>query len=533
MKLIEKNICHQAIFYRKKLFELFGKYETKYRGVADWVFNMKWFNSQKIKYKFIDRIMAVYNEDGYAFNNPDNEFTKDREKIIKQEFPSEVVSLYLKEYDLDESKIRTIAFYLPQFHTIPENDQWWGKGFTEWTNVKKAKPLFEGHYQPHVPHEDIGYYDLRDIEVQKKQAEMAKKYGLFGFCYYHYWFAGKKLLDTPLKNMLRHPEIELPFCVCWANENWTRQWDGAKDEILIAQHHSDEDDLNFILDMIPVLEDKRYITVERKPLLIIYRPKLFPDPKRTMEIWREEVRKHGLPGLYIAKVENFDKRIDPQEFGCDAAIDFAPDWDALGKPVREGNPATLSYNSMIEDDLLKDRDYEFFRCVCPIWDNAPRRQDGGGVTFIDSSPEKYKYWLKNSIKQTLKKIKDPDKRMVFINAWNEWGEGAYLEPSKRYGYAYLDATKNAISEAEIEFKNGIMFDQFVIERFRNSKTQLEGKIQKEEFLTAQVHEKDQAWQSLKAQLETENKKAESLTVPGVRERPSLTILNDSVGHDYQ
>lgn len=358
-------------------------------------------------------------------------------------------------------KAKLIAFYLPQYHPIPENNKWWGDNFTEWTNVRKATPLFDGHYQPHIPHEDIGYYDLRDTETQRMQAEMAKKYGIYGFCYYHYWFDGKKLLETPLQNLLEHPEIDFPFCICWANENWTRRWDGDNKEVLIKQSYSYDDDVAFINDLIPTLKDRRYIKVDGKPLVLIYRPALLPDSKKTMKIWKEEAKKNGIDDLYIVRIENFDRNIPPSKFGCDAAVDFTPNFDALEYDKISDKPYVGSYDSLIVNSLINpDEDYPLFKCVCPGWDNAARRQDGGGATFINASPKKYKYWLKKSIEYTFYKFKG-DKRLIFINAWNEWGEGAHLEPDKKFGYEYLEATKGALKEMNQESMDD---DDFEVER---------------------------------------------------------------------
>lgn len=345
-----------------------------------------------------------------------------------------------EDRNLIHEQVKAIAFYLPQFHPIPENDKWWGNNFTEWTNVRKAKPLFEGHYQPHAPHDDIRYYDLRDIEVQKKQAEMAKKYGIYGFCYYHYWFEGKKLLETPLQNLLQHQEIDFPFCICWANENWSRRWDGCDQEILISQNHSKEDDLAFIEDLFPALQDKRYIKVNGKPLVVVYRPGLLPNPKETMRIWREAVKKKGIGDLYIVRVENFDKGIPPEEFGCDAAINFEPNFETCQS---NSSPKQCSYDDILVDDILDFYRYPIFKCLCPGWDNTARRGMSGAV-FVGSSPEKYAYWLRKAVEYTVKKFRK-DERFLFFNAWNEWGEGAHLEPDKKYGYAYLEATSRVLN----------------------------------------------------------------------------------------
>ena len=183
--------------------------------------------------------------------------------------------------------VKMLAFYLPQYHTFPENDEWWGKGFTEWVNVKNGDARFEGHYQPRVPHKDIGYYNLEDISVLKRQAELAKEHGIYGFCFYYYWFSGKRLMEKPVDMLLEHPEIDLPFCLCWANENWTRAWDGQNKNILIAQDYSDEDDERFMIDLEKYISDKRYIRINGKPLVIVYNPGQIPDCHKSFAKWRE------------------------------------------------------------------------------------------------------------------------------------------------------------------------------------------------------------------------------------------------------
>ncbi|MEI7981075.1 MAG: glycoside hydrolase family 99-like domain-containing protein, partial [Bacteroidota bacterium] len=223
------------------------------------------------------------------------------------------------------NETRLIAFYLPQYHPIPENDAWWGKGFTEWVNVAATKPFFPGHYQPHIP-ADLGFYDLRLDEVREAQARLAKEYGIYGFCYYYYYFNGKRLLNRPLDENLATGQPDLPFCICWANENWTRKWDGNDTHILIEQLHSPEDDVDFIHQLIPVLKDKRYIRVNNRLLLLIYRVDRMPDPHKTAETWRNIVKHELNEELYLCAVNNFIKEIDPSLIGFDGTVQFPLDF---------------------------------------------------------------------------------------------------------------------------------------------------------------------------------------------------------------
>ena len=229
--------------------------------------------------------------------------------------------------------VKLIAFYLPQFHPIPENDRWWGKDFTEWTNVRKAPKVFPGHYQPHEP-SDLGYYDLRNAEAREAQAKLAKEYGIYGFCYYHYWFNGKCLLNYPIDENLRSGKPDLPFCICWANEDWTRVWDGKTGEILIKQDYSEEDDYEHIKNLIKYFKDERYIKINGKVLFLVYRASRIPNPLRTTSIWREEAKKAGIE-LYLCRVESSsEKREDPAAIGFDAAVEFQPDWEKLPEQIQ-------------------------------------------------------------------------------------------------------------------------------------------------------------------------------------------------------
>ena len=359
-----------------------------------------------------------------------------------------------------DEMLRLIAFFLPQFHPIPENDEWWGKGFTEWRKVAQARPLFKGHYQPHRP-ADLGFYDLRLAEVREAQAELAAQYGISGFCYYHYWFNGKRMLQRPFEEVLATGRPNFPFCLCWANENWTRAWDGNDREILLRQEYGHDDDLAHIRALIPAFRDQRYIRIDGKPLFLVYRPEELPNPRRTTKIWREESMRAGVGELYLAKVESFTATVDPREFGFDGAVEFAPDWRHMGKlkPLGAGEDllskfgllpkkyATLQiadYEFMMRQMLKKpDPQYDFFRCVTPGFDNTPRRAETGAL-FVNSGPDKYEYWLREMVDWTKSRYQ-ADRRVIFVNAWNEWGEGNHLEPDEKYGHAFLEATARAVS----------------------------------------------------------------------------------------
>jgi Glycosyltransferase WbsX len=372
--------------------------------------------------------------------------------------------------------VRLIAFYLPQYHPIPENDKWWGEGFTEWTNVRKALPRFPGQHQPHVPGQ-LGYYDLRDPEIRAAQAALAREYGIHGFCYYHYWFNGRRLLERPFNEVLASGKPDFPFCVCWANENWTRAWDGADREILMAQEYCDEDSLAFIKSLLPAFRDDRYIRVNGRPLLLVYRTGLLPDPGRAAEIWRETVRRAGLEDLYLVRVES---RMDgtepaPEEIGFDAAVEFAPNWTRLGERILnlaetggqdhliDPDVSVYDYEQIIAEMLLKPAPaYKLFRGIFPTWDNTPRRKKGP-LAIVNSTPEKYAFWLSRLLRQTLESHAG-EERLVFINAWNEWGEGCHLEPDQEHGLGYLETTRKALAMAQLYTDPGVADGREVADR---------------------------------------------------------------------
>jgi len=312
----------------------------------------------------------------------------------------------LEKTPLAQVPVRLIAFYLPQFHPIPENDEWWGEGFTEWSNVRQAKKLFASHYQPRTPGE-LGYYDLRDRAVQMRQIELAKLYGVGGFCFYFYWFGGKRLLETPLLNYLKDTSLDLPFCLCWANENWSRRWDGLDSEILIKQAHSSEDDLAFIEYISRYMRDTRYIRIDGRPLLLVYRPSLLPSARETTERWRNWCRTHGIGEIYLAYTQSFDK-VDPKKYGFDAAIEFPPNNSEPPNLTYKMDQVNSAFTGTIYDwsiflersENYKQTGYKLFRSVNTAWDNTARRKLASTI-FINSSPESYRIWLKHAIEDTL------------------------------------------------------------------------------------------------------------------------------------
>lgn len=363
--------------------------------------------------------------------------------------------------------IKAVAFNLPQFHPIPENDQWWGKGFTDWINVVRGKPQFKGHYQPHLP-ADLGFYDLRVEESREAQAELAREYGIHGFCYYHYWFNGHRLLERPVDELIRTGRPDIPFCLCWANENWTRRWDGMENEILIQQVYSASDDEAHIRHLIPIFDDPRYIKVDDKPVFLVYRANWLPDPLRTTEIWRREAERAGLPGLFLARVESLPELTgDPRPLGFDSALEFQPRWQLLdGLRIYRRQWWHRQRLGTGEAGFIRSRVYEYdrfvqaamamppptypmIRGVCVGFDNTARRRDGG-VILKDSTPESYARWLSSVVRTngSLKLHKAPEEQFIFINAWNEWAEGNHLEPCQKWHRAYLEATRDALKKAE-------------------------------------------------------------------------------------
>jgi lipopolysaccharide biosynthesis protein len=350
-----------------------------------------------------------------------------------------------------------LAFYLPQFHQIPENDAWWGTGFTDWANVDRARPLYDGQRLPVAPGE-LGRYDLSDPDVLRCQAALAAEYGVDGFVMHHYWFDGRKLLDTPLRNLLEDASIDFPFALCWANENWTRRWDGLDSEVLIAQSYSDGWADRFYDDILPALSDRRYVTVDGQPLLVLYRIGHIKNASAAIERWKQRAREDGLGGLHVLAV-NHSRHFEGLPQGVEDAIDGLVQFPPLAgialqsvKKLAPGMSAShsgdvYSYDAAVDAADVATTGPHGLRVhpgVMPGWDNTPRRRDTAYI-FHGANPLSFRRWVARASAAALAGGGTP---LVFVNAWNEWAEGAHLEPDARFGRAYLEAIRDAVGVAE-------------------------------------------------------------------------------------
>lgn len=346
--------------------------------------------------------------------------------------------------------LKLIAFYLPQFHETDENNRWWGKGFTEWTNTRKANPLFPGHYQPKEPYQNY-YYDLTDKSSRKWQIQIAKKYGIYGFCYYHYWFKGKRLLHKPIDLVLKEREDDFPFCFSWANEPWTKTWTGSNHEVLVDQDYGEKVDWKEHFEfLLTAFKDKRYIRVENKPLFLIYRPSDISKCSEMLEYWQKLAVKYGLDGIYF--VQTLNRFNNPQIKGFDARIEFEPGYtmyltNGIGcEKVSDGYKQKfdlMNYDKYWSTILERKIDKDSFKTYLGAfldWDNSARVEGKSPLIFTGASPEKFSFYLSQQIKRSIEINND----YLFINAWNEWGEGTYLEPDKKYEFQYLESVKKAL-----------------------------------------------------------------------------------------
>ena len=358
-------------------------------------------------------------------------------------------------------KPKVIAFHLPQFHGIPENDQWWGKDFTEWDNVKSGVPLFDGHHQPRIPLHS-NYYDLSIQSNMVWQMDLAREYGVYGFCYYHYWFNGKLLLEKPVELIREYQGEKLPYCFCWANEPWTRVWTGDSKTILMNQEYGGQKEwTNHIDYLMRFFEDEAYIKIDNKPVMVIYRTSSIPDCDQMIEYWNLRCTEKGFDGIYvIEEINTFQK--EPQCSDSDGVLEFEPLYTVTHKRsileklvdkvstlyINKKNGITCNYHyryDAVMKNIIKREGNENpkkkrYLGAFPGWDNTPRKKNNGTI-YHRSSPEKFQYFLEVQ----MKKAKELESEFVFVNAWNEWSEGAYLEPDETHQYQYLEAIKRCVT----------------------------------------------------------------------------------------
>lgn len=381
-----------------------------------------------------------------CFRSPDNSVSSSESAILGQ--------------NQGDSAPRIFAFYLPQFHPIVENNYGHRPGFTEWDNVIKAKPLFKGHYQPRIPGE-LGYYDLRSLDVMRQQVELANDHGIDGFCFYYYYFQGKKLLYKPIDNYLKS-DIGAPFFFLWANENWSRRWDGGDNEVIVAQKHNRGDDIIFIRDLLSIFADDRYVKLEGKPLLLIYKTHLFPDIKETTELWRDEIVKHGFPGIYLVMADDWSSDPPhPRELGFDASYEIPSNivpeqvvFDDVKylRPKEGFQGRIVDYQKFASFHMGRPFPaYKRFRTVMAPWDNTPR-YGSRAMVQVNTDNDAYQLWLFQALADTRRRYA-PEERIVFLHSWNEWCEGTYVEPDGRYGRRLLGWTKEAVGDLRGMFAN--------------------------------------------------------------------------------
>ena len=391
----------------------------------------------------------IYQSKIHCMNNFSSEYVKWLEDLHNDK--SLFVPITNKPFKRKKNTPKIFTYYLTQFHAIPENDDAHGKGFTEWTNVASASPQFIGHYQPKIPY-DVGFYNLLDINVMKRQAELAKMYGVYGWCFYYYWFDGKKVLEKPLENFLKS-DIDLPFHLCWANENWSKLWDGGDKEIILSQEKKLNAD-KFFKDLLPFIKDKRYEKIDNKPLLMIYRPSMFDkeDFKKFISKLDKLAKNHGFDGFWFMGSNAFDFS-NPREYGLKGIIEFPPhglsDVYMLEKHFVSQNTKLNVYsmeNYIKKQEAEPKQNYTLFKCCFPNWYNTPRKVYSGGGVF-EITDKEFEQWLSGIIKWT-KENNPKNMQYVYINAWNEWAEGAILEPTTRWGYRKLQIVKDCLEKTE-------------------------------------------------------------------------------------
>lgn len=416
---------------------------------------------------------TVYNCLGVKFKLK-NTIVKEKEIVDKnqdylqylfyqQQDKSEFVKETNDNYNATSNNVKPIAFYLTQYHDFPENIKWFGRGFTEWSNTSKTVPQYVGHWQPHIPI-DVGYYNLNDNTAFRRQIELAKKYGIYGFCFYYYWFSGDKLMEKPLQRFLEDKSLDMPFFLFWANEDWSMLWDnGEYKDILHKCELKDDDAEKFMQDILPYMKDERYIKINNKPLMVLYNLDKFPYEKYTdfVQKIRAIAKENGFDDLYIMTSVKEDMDVSnlkevTDKYNLDSMLEFFPQGLLHVIPLQNKNYANPEFRGYChnvkkyvdEKGYLYKTNAKVFKGLFPNWDNTPRRCFQG-PNILEMKPSDYKIWLKDIIKWT-KENKPKEEQFVFINAWNEWAEGAHIEPDQKYGYAYLQATKEALEEVSHE-----------------------------------------------------------------------------------
>ena len=422
-------------------------------------------NSKDKKHKIIN-ILGIKVKLNRNHRNSTKDFVK-HVKFLEKGYQTEFVP-FKEHAKINNPKVKPIAFYLPQYHSFKENEEWYGRGFTEWTNVTKSVPMFTGHYQPHLPI-DVGFYNLDTTNIMHRQIELAKNYGIYGFSFYYYWFSGRKLMEKPIYNYLNDKSLDFPFCVCWACENWSKLWDGGNKELLVESELRENDHEQFWTDILPFMKDERYIRIDNKPVIIMYRPNKF-DTKILQDFIvniRNKAKQEGFEDLYLIWAITNDvasryQNLNLELYGFDACLEFPPhgfrgnvqkDKNIPAKKIRGYvNPEMIGNIYDIEKFIMDRESIEplysntnIYRGIFPMWDNAARKAKTGCLIFDKMTPSLYSKWLKDIINWT-NKNKAESEQYVFINAWNEWAEGAHLEPDSKHGYAYLEKTYEAINE---------------------------------------------------------------------------------------
>lgn len=417
-KIIEKRICEN----------LSKKQAEKIRIVDIFTYSTK-----EDRLKYVDYL--------------ENQILKKQEEFIAYEEEA-----YCKQ----EKDTKLIAWYLPQFHQIEINNKFHGQGFTEWTNTTRAMPMFTGHYQPHIPY-DVGYYDLLNIDTFKRQIYLAKHYGIYGFCMHYYWFSGKRIMEKPLEIFLNHKELDMPFCFNWATENWTSLWDAGNNGIMYEQKFSVEETEGFMEDILPYMKDSRYIKIDGRPLLVLYRVNQFKQQEviSVIKNLRKKAKQAGFPDLYIMLTNARGFMENVIKWGADAIVEFPPCYisSMMESYIPSGyiNPnfsgVMLDATSFIENKqyMFMHENTKYFRSVLTSWDNTARKALSGASIMCGLSPKTFKIWLKDVILES-KRIHTAAENFVFLNSWNEWAEGSHLEPDMKYGYAWLQACVEALEE---------------------------------------------------------------------------------------